>query len=86
VFIKSLNVTLNLAMDYNFVIETPLMWLNKAQTWQLADQLGKLDYVRHQTLTCYNGIQGDGCGECPACQLRQKGLDDYIGMKERDSQ
>lgn len=81
VFIKSLNVTLNLAMDYSFVIDTPLMWLNKSQTWELADELGKLDYVRHQTLTCYNGIQGDGCGECPACILRRKGLDTYLASK-----
>ncbi|MEY4480515.1 MAG: 7-cyano-7-deazaguanine synthase [Bacillota bacterium] len=81
VFIKSLNVSLNLAMDYSFVIDTPLMWLNKAQTWGLADELGQLDYVRHRTLTCYNGIQGDGCGECPACVLRRKGLDEYLASK-----
>ncbi|GGD90700.1 7-cyano-7-deazaguanine synthase [Paenibacillus nasutitermitis] len=77
VFIKSLNVTLNLAMDYEFVIETPLMWLTKAQTWQLADDLGVFDQVREQTLTCYNGIIASGCGECPACLLRAKGLQEY---------
>lgn len=76
-FIKSLNVTLNLAMDYEFVIETPLMWLSKAQTWAMADRLGKLDYVRYQTLTCYNGVIGDGCGDCPACHLRKNGLEAY---------
>ena len=81
VFIKSLNVTMNLAMDYDFVIHTPLMWLNKAQTWALADQLGRLDYVRTCTLTCYNGIKGDGCGECPACILRKNGLDNYLAEK-----
>lgn len=86
VFIKSLNVTLNLAMDYNFVIETPLMWLNKAQTWELADSIGKLDYVRERTLTCYNGVQGDGCGTCPACALRRQGLEAYLAGKERDAQ
>ena len=80
-FIKSLNVTLNLAMDYPFVIHTPLMWLDKADTWELADQLNALDYVRTKTLTCYNGIQGDGCGECPACQLRKNGLDKYLLRK-----
>ena len=84
VFIKSLNVSLNLAMDYSFVIDTPLMWLSKAQTWGLADELGRLDYVRHHTLTCYNGIQGDGCGECPACLLRRKGLDEYLASKGMD--
>ncbi|MET3695729.1 7-cyano-7-deazaguanine synthase [Bacillus oleivorans] len=82
VFIKSLNVTLNLAMDYRFVIHTPLMWLNKAETWKLADQLGVLEYVRQKTLTCYNGILSDGCGTCPACLLRKKGLDEYLSMKE----
>ncbi|WP_281937656.1 7-cyano-7-deazaguanine synthase QueC [Paenibacillus tyrfis] len=81
IFIKSLNVTLSLAMDYPFVIETPLMWLNKTQTWELADQLGAFDYVRQKTLTCYNGIIADGCGECPACQLRQKGLNEYLLSK-----
>jgi 7-cyano-7-deazaguanine synthase len=81
VFIKSLNVTLNLAMDYSFVIETPLMWLSKAQTWQLADELGAFDYVREKTLTCYNGIIADGCGECPACRLRAHGLQEYLAVK-----
>ncbi len=77
-FIKSLNVTLNLSMDYEFVIETPLMWLNKAETWEMADKLGRLDYVREKTLTCYNGVIGDGCGNCPACHLRKRGLDQYL--------
>ncbi|MFZ3589544.1 7-cyano-7-deazaguanine synthase QueC [Bacillus sp. DJP31] len=81
VFVKSLNVTLNLAMDYQFVIHTPLMWINKAETWGLADDLGVLDFVREKTLTCYNGIISDGCGECPACELRQKGLRDYLETK-----
>lgn len=81
VFVKSLNVTLNLSMDYPFVIDTPLMWLNKAETWALADELGAFDYVRERTLTCYNGIPSDGCGHCPACLLRQKGLDDYLEAK-----
>ena len=57
-----LMITLNLAMDYDFVIQTPLMWLDKAETWELADQLGAFDYVREKTLTCYNGIIGRGCG------------------------
>ncbi len=78
IFIKSLNVTLNLSMDYQFVIDTPLMWLNKAQTWQLADQLGAFEYVRNNTLTCYNGIIADGCGECPACILRKRGLEQFL--------
>lgn len=82
VFIKSLNVTLNLAMDYEFVIHTPLMWLNKAETWKLADELGALEFVRNKTLTCYNGIIADGCGECSACVLRKRGLDQYMNEKK----
>lgn len=82
-FIKSLNVTLNLAMDEQFVIHTPLMWIDKAQTWALADELGVLDIVRHDTLTCYNGVQGDGCGHCPACKLRREGLEKYLASKEK---
>ena len=80
-FVKSLNVTLNLAMDYQFVLHTPLMWIDKAQTWELADQLGVLDLVRNETLTCYNGIQGDGCGHCPSCKLRNEGLHKYLALK-----
>lgn len=81
-FIKSLNVTLNLAMDEQFVIHTPLMWIDKAQTWALADELGVLDLVRNETLTCYNGIPGDGCGHCPACKLRREGLEKYLASKQ----
>lgn len=82
VFVKSLNVTLNLSMDYPFVIHTPLMWIDKAETWKLADELGAFEYVREKTLTCYNGIIGDGCGECPACKLRKAGLDTYLQERE----
>ena len=82
-FIKSLNVTLNLAMDEQFVIHTPLMWIDKAQTWALADELGVLDLIRHDTLTCYNGIQGDGCGHCPACTLRREGLEKYLATRKQ---
>ncbi|MDG5790038.1 7-cyano-7-deazaguanine synthase QueC [Evansella sp. AB-P1] len=82
IFIKSANVTLNLAMDNEFVIHTPLMWVDKADTWKLADDLGALDYVRNNTLTCYNGIIADGCGECPACILRKNGLETYISRKD----
>jgi 7-cyano-7-deazaguanine synthase len=78
IFIKSLNVSLNLAMDYEFDIITPLMWIDKEQTWELADKLGGFDTVREMTLTCYNGIKGDGCGNCPSCKLRKKGLDAYL--------
>ncbi|WP_187355446.1 7-cyano-7-deazaguanine synthase QueC [Paenibacillus tengchongensis] len=82
VFVKSLNVTLNLSMDVEFVIHTPLMWLDKKETWALADQLGHFDYIREHTLTCYNGIIGSGCGTCPACQLRSRGLAQYEAERE----
>lgn len=82
-FVRSLNVTLNLAMDEQFVIHTPLMWLDKAETWALADRLGIFELVRQRTLTCYNGIPGDGCGHCPACKLRNEGLKQYLSQKKQ---
>ncbi len=82
-FIRSLNVTLNLGMDEQFVIHTPLMWIDKRETWALADRLGVLDLVRTRTLTCYNGVPGDGCGHCPACKLRREGLEAYLAEKRR---
>lgn len=80
-FIKSLNVTLNLAMDGRFVIHTPLMWLDKSEVWGLADELGVLDFVQEKTLTCYNGVPSTGCGECPSCVLRNDGLTAYLSQK-----
>ncbi|NLY81027.1 MAG: 7-cyano-7-deazaguanine synthase QueC [Lysinibacillus sp.] len=85
IFVKSLNVTLNLSMDDTFVIHTPLMWLNKAETWELSDKLGVLEFVRNKTLTCYNGIIADGCGECPACKLRNNGLNEYLRSRKGSS-
>jgi 7-cyano-7-deazaguanine synthase len=84
IFIKSLNVTLNLAMDYGFVIHTPLMWINKEETWKMADELGALEFIREKTMTCYNGIIGDGCGQCPACLLRKRGLENYLKSKNME--
>ena len=82
-FIRSLNVTLNLGLEEQFVIHTPLMWIDKCQTWALADRLGVLDLVRRETLTCYNGVPGDGCGHCPACQLRREGLEQYLATEDK---
>jgi len=73
-FVKSLNQTLNLSMDYSFDIRTPLMWLTKAETIQLMDTLGKVEWYEH-THTCYEG-QRPACGQCPACKLRLKGFED----------
>lgn len=81
-FVKSMESALNQGMDRQCKIVTPLMWLNKAETWALADQYKSLELVRDETLTCYNGIIGNGCGTCPACLLRQRGLEDYCNNKE----
>ena len=80
-FVKALNQALKLGMEYDVRLDTPLMWLNKAETWALADYHGQLELVREQTLTCYNGIIGTGCGECDACNLRARGLNDYLQNK-----
>ena len=82
-FIRSMNVTLSLAMGEQFVLHTPLMWLDKAQTWKMADRLGIFDLVRTRTVTCYNGVVGDGCGECPSCRLRRQGLERYLEQKRQ---
>lgn len=80
--LKSLQVTLNLGLDTRLVIETPLMWLDKAATWALAQQLGGetlADLLCEHTHTCYLGERtqrhewGYGCGTCPACALRASG-------------
>jgi len=77
-FIQSLNKTLNLAMDDEFKLITPLMWKDKAEVWEMADQMGRLEYINKNTLTCYNNMVGSGCGKCPACQLRNEGLETYL--------
>lgn len=82
VFVKAMNSALVHGMDKQLTIKTPLMWLNKAETWALADKLGALDLVRNKTLTCYNGIIGDGCGHCPSCELRSNGLNEYLNASK----
>ncbi len=79
-FVQSMNVTLNLAMAYDFRLHTPLMYLTKKETWALADELGVLDYIRTRTHTCYLGVDG-GCHECPSCVLRERGLAEYLAEK-----
>lgn len=80
IFVQSMNVTLNLAMAYDFRLHTPLMYLTKKETWALADELGVLDYIRTRTHTCYLGVEG-GCHECPSCVLRERGLAEYLAEK-----
>jgi 7-cyano-7-deazaguanine synthase len=84
--IKALQVALNLGMERRFVLETPLMWLTKADTWRLAERLGGQALVAavvEHTHSCYLGDRstrhawGYGCGTCPACALRARGWHDY---------
>ena len=84
--IKAMQLAVNLGMEARFVIHTPLMWIDKAQTWALAERLGGqtlVDLVRHETHTCYNGDRerlhtwGYGCGTCPACELRARGWERF---------
>ncbi|WP_426204886.1 7-cyano-7-deazaguanine synthase QueC [Pseudomonas sp. TWP3-1] len=85
-FVKALNKAIELGMDYPLTLETPLMWLNKAETWALADYHNQLDLIREQTLTCYNGIMGSGCADCDACNLRAKGLNEFLNNKSQVTQ
>jgi 7-cyano-7-deazaguanine synthase len=84
---KALQVALNLGMATRLKLETPLMWIDKAQTWQLAQDLGGqplVDLIRADTHTCYLGERGAlhdwgyGCGKCPACELRARGYRQFI--------
>ncbi|MCK9511055.1 MAG: 7-cyano-7-deazaguanine synthase QueC [Pigmentiphaga sp.] len=84
--LKALQVTLGLGLDTRYVLETPLMWLDKAATWRLAESLGGPDLVSlllEETHSCYLGdrsqrhVWGYGCNQCPACELRRKGFERY---------
>jgi len=84
--LKSLQVTLNLGMGSNCVVDTPLMWIDKAATWRMADDLGGdqlVDLIKTSTHTCYLGDRdhkhdwGFGCGGCPACKLRSSGYKSF---------
>lgn len=89
--LKAIQVALTLGMDRRFVIHTPLMWLDKAETWALAQRLGGaplVDLIREETHSCYLGtrttrhIWGYGCGTCPACTLRAKGYERWRAMED----
>lgn len=83
-FIAAQRKAVRLALDWPIEIKTPFMHKTKAQEWALAAKLGIFDLVRNGTVTCYNGIPGDGCGECPACRLRNKGLKEYLDSAARN--
>jgi 7-cyano-7-deazaguanine synthase len=89
--IKAMQVALNLGMNRRFALETPLMWIDKAATWKLAESLGGLalvDLIRTETHTCYLGNRvtrhtwGVGCGTCPACLLRARGYEEYRASRD----
>lgn len=79
-FIRSQQKTIRLALEWPVKIVTPFMRISKADEWALAERLGILDVIENETLTCYNGIPGAGCGKCPACKLRNRG---YLEFKSR---
>lgn len=84
--VKAMQVALNIGMESRFVLETPLMWIDKAQTWALAQALGGealVNAIIDHSHTCYLGERGDkhpwghGCGQCPACVLRAQGYEKW---------
>ena len=83
--IKAMQLALNLGMARRFVLETPLMWRDKAQTWEMADSFGLTELIIEHTHTCYLGDRthrhawGYGCATCPACQLRAAGYAAWRG-------
>ena len=88
---KAMQLALSLGMDKRFLIETPLMWIDKAETWELAQSIGGeklVDLIIEHTHTCYLGDRthrqdwGYGCGECPACDLRAKGFARWHSSKK----
>ena len=90
--IKALQVAVSLGMGQRFTFETPLMWLDKAQTWALAQQLGGdalVATIVAQSHTCYEGVRdvlhawGYGCGTCPACELRRVGYERWRAAETR---
>ena len=89
--VKAMQLAVNLGMDARFVLETPLMWLDKAATWRLAQTLGGdvlVALILEATHTCYLGDRGMrhdwgyGCGSCPACQLRAEGWRKYTAQRQ----
>ena len=85
--IKAMQLALSLGMDKRYLIETPLMWIDKAATWQLARQVGGeplVELIVEHTHTCYLGDRqhrhawGYGCGACPACELRARGYERFV--------
>ena len=93
--LRALQTALRLGMATEVELQTPLMWLDKAQSWTLAEELGGaalVELIRADTHTCYLGERGTlhdwghGCGKCPACELRANGYKEYVrGMTMKGS-
>jgi 7-cyano-7-deazaguanine synthase len=90
--VKALQVALNAGMAAKFVIHTPLMWLTKAQTWEMAEHLGGrvlIDTILEDSHSCYLGdrsrrhVWGYGCGECPACDVRAAGYSEFSDISQK---
>ena len=88
--IKALQVAISLGLDTRIVLETPLMWINKAETWRMSENLGGsklIELIRDETHTCYMGDRtylhewGYGCNTCPSCELRRIGYENFIQSK-----
>ncbi len=84
--VKAMQVAISLGMGRRFTFETPLMWIDKAATWEMARSIGGpglVDLIVKETHTCYHGVRetlhswGYGCGDCPACALRKKGFEQW---------
>lgn len=91
--LKSLQVTLGLGMGERVVIETPLMWIDKARTWRMAERIGGaplVELIRTESHSCYMGDHttmhewGFGCGACPACELRAMGWRNFVDRQGVD--
>ena len=89
--IKAMQNALNMGLEKPLLIETPLMWIDKSQTWKMAKDLGGqnlVDLIVEETHTCYRGERsekydwGYGCDNCPACELRKNGYRKFLGSKE----
>ena len=77
-FVRAMHKAINYALDTNIKLEAPLLELDKSQIFEKAAELKILPIILEETVTCYKGIKGEGCGECPACELRREGYSKYI--------
>jgi len=87
-YIRTKALELSLGLDVPVYIHTPLMWKNKAETFLMAEEMGVLNDLIENTLSCYNGIEiqhewGKGCDNCPACRLRKNGYETFLKLRQK---